>query len=141
MTAGIGHGFELIDTKVTVHGGAANDEDSTELAFSVASTEAVEAAAKKAGFSILEPIMKLEVTTPPDYISAVIGDLNKRRAQITSLETTEEPNVVHADVPLSEVFGYATVVRGLSQGRAAYSMEPKEYAPVPDDMVAGIAWF
>ena len=85
--------------------------------------------------------MRLEVTTPPEYLSAIIGDLNKRRAQVASIETTEDPNVIHADVPLGEVFGYASVVRSLSQGRGAYSMEPKEYAPVPDEMVAKIAWF
>jgi len=141
MTAGIGHGFELIDTKVTLLSGAFRDEDSTDLAFSVCATQAVEAAAEAAGVSILEPIMRLEVTTPPEYLSAIIGDLNKRRAQVASIETTEDPNVIHADVPLGEVFGYASVVRSLSQGRGAYSMEPKEYAPVPEEMVAKIAWF
>ncbi len=141
MTAGIGHGFELIDTKVTLLSGAFRDEDSTDLAFSVCATQAVEAAAEAAGVSILEPIMRLEVTTPPEYLSAIIGDLNKRRAQVASIETTEDPNVIHADVPLGEVFGYASVVPTLSQGRGAYSMEPKEYAPVPEEMVAKIAWF
>jgi len=141
MSAGVGHGFELIDTRVTVLGAASRDEDSTELAFSVCASHAVEEAAEKAGVSILEPIMRLEVTTPPEHLSAVIGDLNKRRAQVISIETGENPNVIHATVPLGEVFGYATVVRGLSQGRAAYSMEPQSHEPVPGSMVDKIAWF
>ncbi|MAG57704.1 MAG: elongation factor G [Planctomycetes bacterium] len=138
---GLEHGFPLIDVKVTILDGKASDEDSSELAFSVCAMQAFEEAAKQAGVDILEPIMKLEVTTPPEHLSAIIGDLNSRRSSIESLETTEEPNVIFAAVPLGEIFGYAGTVRSLSQGRAAYSMEPKEYAPVPADMVDKIVWF
>jgi elongation factor G len=134
--SGLDHGFEIIDAHVRVVGAEVREEHMSEMAFSVCASQAFDTAAKKAGVSILEPIMRLEVTTPPDYLSPIIGDLNSRRARLTHIETQELPNVVHADVPLSKVFGYSTSVRSLSQGRAAYSMEPKHYEAVPHDALA-----
>jgi elongation factor G len=138
---GLEQGLELIDAKVILLDGSFHEVDSNEMAFSICASNAFDEAARKAGLDVLEPIMRLEVTTPPEHLSPIIGDLNARRAQITDLETGADPNLVHALVPLAEIFGYANVVRGLSQGRAAYTMEPKEYAPVPDEMVSKILWF
>ncbi|HMS17053.1 MAG TPA: elongation factor G, partial [Planctomycetota bacterium] len=134
--SGLDRGFEIIDVRVRVLDAEFRDESVSEMAFSVCASQAFDAAAAKAGVAVLEPIMRLEATTPPEYLSAVIGDLNSRRARLTEIETQESPNVVHADVPLSEVFGYSTSIRSLSQGRAAYSMEPKCYEPVPGDVLA-----
>ena len=133
-------GFETTDVQVTIRDGKTHEVDSSEQAFSICGYQAFQEAMAMAGVVILEPIMNLEVVTPTAYLSGIIGDLNSRRAQILSLETTEEPNLVHVAVPLSEVFGYATVVRSLSQGRAAYSMEPREYAPVPPDVQARLVF-
>jgi elongation factor G len=119
---------------ITLHDGRYHDVDSSEQAFNVCAFQAVQLAVEQAAPVILEPIMALEAVTPTEYLSAIIGDLNSRRARIVNLETTEEPNVIHADVPIARLFGYSTVVRSLSQGRAAYSMEPKVYAPVPPDV-------
>lgn len=135
---GVEYGFEVIDLRVRVVDAEARDETSSEMAFSVCAAQAFEAAAHKAGLCVLEPVMRLEVTTPPEHLSAIIGDLNSRRARLTELSTQESPNVIHADVPLSEVFGYATTVRSLSQGRASYSMEPKVYEPVPKEALPRI---
>ena len=140
--SGLDHGFEVTDVRVRVVDVEVKDDvPPTEMAFSVCASQAFDACAAKAGVVVLEPIMKLEVATPPDHLSAIIGDLNSRRAQVTELETVQMPNVVHADVPLAEVFGYSTTVRSLSQGRAAYSMEPKQYEPVPDEILGRILLF
>ncbi len=137
--SGVDLGYEIIDVTARLHGGKTHDVDSSDVSFGICASQAFDLAAKEGGVHILEPVMALEVTSPPEYLSAVIGDLNARRAQIQSLETSVDPCVIQADVPLSEVFGYATVVRSLSQGRAAYSMEPKFYAPVSAAVAARIA--
>ena len=100
---------------------------------------AFQEAAKKAGLVLLEPIMNLEVTVPAQFLSPIIGDLNSRRASISEIETSREPNTVRATVPLAEFFGYSTVARSLSQGRANYSLEPREYRPVPPGLVEKLA--
>jgi elongation factor G len=132
---GCGNGFPVIDVKVRLVDGKHHEVDSSDMAFQIAGSMAFQEAAKKAGLIILEPIMNLEVTVPSQFLSPIIGDLNSRRAQITEIETSVEPNTVKASAPLAEFFGYSTVCRSLSQGRAAYSLEPKEYRQVPANMI------
>lgn len=139
--SGMNAGFEIIDVKATLHGGSHDENDSNETVFESCASDAFDAVATEAGVSILEPIMKLEITTPPEHLSAIIGDLNLRRGQINELNTTDDPNVVLADVALAETFGYATAIRSLSQGRAAYSMEPKLYAPVTPEQAEKLRMF
>jgi elongation factor G len=134
--SGLSYGYEVIDVRATLLGGAFHDVDSNEVAFNICASMAFADAAKEAGVEVIEPIMRLEVTTPPEYMSAVIGDLNARRAQIQNLDTSTNPCIIETDVPLAEVFGYATAVRSMSQGRAAYSMEPRMYAPVSAQIMA-----
>ncbi len=136
VRSGLDYGYEIIDLRVTLLDGKFHEVDSTEVAFHVCASMAFQDAAKAAGVEVIEPIMRLEVTTPPEYLSPIIGDLNARRAQIQHLETSTNPCVVVAEVPLAAVFGYATAVRSASQGRAAYSMEPKHYAPVSAQIMA-----
>ncbi len=135
---GCGQGYPVIDVKVRLIDGKYHEVDSSDMAFQICGSMAFQDAVKKAGLIMLEPIMNLEVTVPSQFLSPIIGDLNSRRASINELETSVEPNLVRADVPLSEFFGYSTVARSLSQGRAAYSLEPKEYRAVPPGMVEKI---
>jgi elongation factor G len=95
-------------------------------------------AAKKASPILLEPIMKVEVTTPDEYQGDLLGDLNRRRGKISHIEAKDASTILTAEVPLAEMFGYATAIRSLSKGRAAYSMEPFRFEPVPNSIVAGI---
>src|SRR4029434_6308290 len=99
---------------------------------------ALKDAAKRATPILLEPIMKVEVTTPDEYQGDLLGDLNRRRGKIMSIEAKDNSTALNAEVPLSEMFGYATAIRSLSEGRAAYSMEPFRFEPVPASIVAGI---
>jgi elongation factor G len=95
-------------------------------------------AAKKAGSLLLEPVMKVEVTTPDEYQGDLLGDLNRRRGKIHNIEVKNNSTILHADVPLAEMFGYATAIRSLSKGRAAYSMEPRCFDQVPAQIVETI---
>jgi elongation factor G len=104
------------------------------MAFQIAGSMAFQDAAKAAGLQMLEPIMSVVVYVPAEFLSPIIGDLNKRRATIGELNTSKEPNEVHASTPLAELFGYTTVLRSLSQGRASCEMEPFEYQPVPGNI-------
>jgi elongation factor G len=125
-------GFPVLDFKATLFDGSYHDVDSSEMAFKIAASMAFKDANKKAGPILLEPIMKVEVTTPKDYLGAINGDLNRRRGQIQSQE--EAPGgavVITADVPLSEMFGYATDMRSATQGRATYTMEFSRYEKAP----------
>src|SRR5512138_1704713 len=99
---------------------------------------ALKEAVRKAGPIILEPIMKVEVTTPDEYQGDLLGDLNRRRGKITHIEAKDSSTILTAEVPLAEMFGYATAIRSLSKGRAAYSMEPSRFESVPSSIVAGI---
>ena len=99
---------------------------------------ALKDAAKKANPILLEPIMKVEVTTPDEYQGDLLGDVNRRRGRIVHIEAKDSSTILSAEVPLSEMFGYATAIRSLSKGRAAYSMEPFRFEPVPASIVAGI---
>jgi elongation factor G len=112
--------------------------DSSELAFKMAGIFALKDAAKKAHPILLEPIMKVEVTTPEEYQGDLLGDINRRRGKIVNIEAKDSSTILNAEVPLAEMFGYATAIRSLSKGRAAYSMEPFSFEPVPASIVATI---
>jgi elongation factor G len=133
MDAGVLAGYPIIDVRVTVYNGQYHEVDSSEIAFKIAAVEAFRAAAEAAGLVIKEPIMAVEVVTPREYLGDVIADLNTRRAQITGMTSTPgETETIRADVPLAEMFGYATALRTVSQGRATYTMEPSRYEEVPE---------
>lgn len=128
---GIKAGYPIVNTKVTVSDGSFHDVDSSEYAFGSAGSIAFKNAAVKAGVCMLEPIMNLEIMTPEEYFGNIVNDINTRRAQINDVEDHHGFKAVHVSVPLAEMFGYATAIRSLSQGRAQYSMQPSNFAEVP----------
>jgi elongation factor G len=125
-------GFPMLSVKATLIDGAYHDVDSSALAFEIASRACFREAAKKAGAQLLEPIMKVEVVTPEDYVGDVIGDLNSRRGQIQGQEMRGIATVINANVPLANMFKYVDTLRSMSQGRAQYTMQFDHYAPVPN---------
>jgi elongation factor G len=129
--SGVFAGYEVIDLNVEIVDGSYHEVDSSELAFKMAGIFALKDAVKKGNPVILEPIMKVELTTPDEYQGDLLGDLNRRRGKITGIEVKGNLVVVNAEVPLAEMFGYATAIRSLSKGRASYSMEPLRFDPVP----------
>ncbi len=132
LSSGILAGYPLVDTKVAITFGSYHEVDSSELAFKICGAMAVKDAAKKAAPTILEPIMKVDATTPDAALGDVMGDLNRRRGRIMGQESLKGgTQVIHAQVPLSEMFGYSTQLRSLSSGRATYTMEPSHFEPVP----------
>lgn len=131
-------GYPLIDVQVTCYDGSYHDVDSSEIAFKIAASQAIQSATKKAGINLLEPIMKVEVTTPSEYMGEVIGDLSSKRAQIMGSEEKNKATIILAMVPLAELSGYATQLRSITQGRAHYYMEPSHYDPVPKNIVEGL---
>ncbi len=135
---GILAGYPVTDIKVTVYDGSFHDVDSSEIAFKIAASLGLSEAAKKADMILLEPIMKVEVTTPEEFLGEMIGDLSSKRAQILSSETRGNARVVIALVPLAEMHGYATAIRSMSQGRATYYMEADHYEPVPNNITQKI---
>ena len=139
MTNGIIAGYPVIDVHVDVLGGSFHEVDSNENAFMMAAIFAIKDAFKKANAILLEPIMAVEVSTPDDYQGDVMGDLNRRRGQIQNMETKGKLAVIHANVPLKEMFGYSNAVRSLSSGRASYSMTPSHFEQVPGNIVSEIA--
>ncbi|MBA1245107.1 elongation factor G [Pseudomonas japonica] len=138
MKNGVVAGYPLIGLKATVFDGSYHDVDSNEMAFKVAASMATKQLAQKGGGEVLEPIMKVEVVTPEDYMGDVMGDLNRRRGLIQGMDDTVSGKVIRAEVPLGEMFGYATDVRSMSQGRASYSMEFSKYAPAPSNIVEAL---
>ncbi len=128
---GILGGYPVVDLQVRLVDGSYHEVDSSDIAFQIAGSYAFKDAVKKASPILLEPIMKVDVLTPEDYMGDIIGDLNSRRGRINDIETRTKSKVVHADVPLSEMFGYATAIRSLTKGRASYSMEPSHFEKVP----------
>ncbi len=138
MQNGVIAGYPVIDAKVTLFDGSFHDVDSSEMAFKIAGSMAFKDGARKAGAVLLEPIMKVEVVTPEDYMGDVIGDLNRRRGVILGMDDNPSGKVVSAEVPLAEMFGYATDVRSMSQGRASYSMEFLKYEEVPSNVAKEI---
>lgn len=138
MKNGVVAGYPLIGLKATVFDGSYHDVDSNEMAFKVAASMATKQLAQKGGGKVLEPIMKVEVVTPEDYMGDVMGDLNRRRGLIQGMEDSVSGKVIRAEVPLGEMFGYATDVRSMSQGRASYSMEFSKYAEAPSNIVEAL---
>jgi elongation factor G len=135
---GVIAGYPVVDVKVTLFDGSYHDVDSNEMAFKIAGSIGFKEGFRRAKPVLLEPIMKVEVVTPEDYSGDVIGDLNRRRGQITGMDETPAGKAITADVPLSEMFGYATTVRSMSQGRATFTMEFSKYVEVPPNIASGI---
>jgi elongation factor G len=131
---GVLAGFPMIDIKATVTEGSYHEVDSSEIAFTAAASIAFREAARKAGPVLLEPIMRFEISTPDIYLSAVLNDLNSRRAEIEHMEVDGMTRIVTGTVPISEMFGYSTTLRSLTQGRAVFSLEASRYGRVPSEM-------
>ena len=131
IKGGVLAGYPVVDVKVAIVDGTFHEVDSSELAFKMAGIFALKEAAKKASAILLEPIMKVEVTTPDEYQGDLLGDLNRRRGKITHIEAKDSSTILTAEVPLAEMFGYSTQLRSLTQGRATYSMHFSHYAQVP----------
>ena len=138
MQTGVLAGYPVVDVKVTLFDGSYHEVDSSEMAFKMAGSMAFKDACKKANPAFMEPIMKVTVVIPDEYMGDVIGDLNSRRGMIMGTETENGTTEVHAQVPLSEMFGYATAMRSKTQGRGQYSMEPDEYKEVPKSIAEQI---
>jgi elongation factor G len=138
VDTGVIAGYPVVDVKVTLFDGSYHDVDSNEMAFKIAGSIGFKDGFRKARPVLLEPIMKVEVVTPEDYSGDVIGDLNRRRGQITGMDEQAAGKVITAEVPLSEMFGYATTVRSMSQGRATFTMEFEKYVEVPSHIADGI---
>jgi elongation factor G len=135
IKGGVYAGYQVIDIKVQVVDGTFHEVDSNELAFKMAGIFALKDAFKKAGPILLEPIMKVEVTTPSEYQGDIVGDISRRRGNIQTIDSKLGQVVVQANVPLAEMFGYATAIRSLSKGRASYSMEPLTFEQVPTSIL------
>ena len=131
-------GYPVVDLGVRLHFGSYHDVDSSELAFKLAASLAFKEAFKKAKPVLLEPIMKVEVETPEDYMGDVIGDLNRRRGLVEGMDDIGMGKTIRAQVPLSEMFGYATDLRSQTQGRASYSMEPLKYSEAPTNVANAV---
>ena len=131
MGSGVIAGYPVIDVKVTLYDGSYHDVDSSEHAFKAAAMQGFRGGCLKADPTLLEPIMRVEVVTPEEYMGSVTGDLNSRRGMISEMDEIPNGKVVRAEVPLSEMFGYATSLRSVTQGRATYSMEFSQYLPAP----------
>jgi elongation factor G len=138
VQTGVIAGYPVVDVKVTLFDGSYHDVDSNEMAFKIAGSMGFKEGFRKARPVLLEPIMKVEVVTPEEYSGDVIGDLNRRRGQITGMDETPAGKVITGEVPLSEMFGYATTVRSMSQGRATFTMEFAKYVEVPSHIADGI---
>ncbi|UBV43089.1 elongation factor G [Deinococcus taeanensis] len=134
MQSGPMLGFPVVDMKVTIYDGSYHEVDSSEMAFKIAGSMALKEAVQKGAPALLEPIMRVEVTVPEDYMGDIIGDLNSRRGQIQGMEARGNAQIVKAFVPLSEMFGYATDMRSMTQGRASYSMFFDHYSQVPNNI-------
>ena len=138
IAGGVLAGFPLVDLQVRVVDGSFHEVDSNELAFKLAAIFAMKDGFKQGKPILLEPIMKVENITPDDYQGDICGDLSRRRGSIGSIETRGHLAIIHAEVPLAELFGYATAIRSLSKGRSSYSMEPSHFQQVPANLVAAI---
>lgn len=131
LQSGVLGGFPVLDVKVTLYDGSYHDVDSNEMAFKIAGSMGVREAIRKAGPTLLEPMMKVEVTVPEEYMGDVIGDINSRRGKIEGMELLSGAQIIRSFVPLGEMFGYATDLRSNTQGRGLYSMQFDHYEPVP----------
>jgi len=138
MKTGVVAGYPMVDIKVTVFDGSYHDVDSNEMAFKIAGSMGFKEGASKANPVLLEPIMAVEVETPEDYMGDVMGDLNRRRGMILGMDDNYGAKIIRAEVPLSEMFGYSTTLRSMSQGRATYTMEFKKYQEAPANVTAAL---
>ena len=138
MEAGVIAGYPLVNVKISLYDGSFHDVDSSEVAFKVAGSMALKEGAQKADPVILEPIMSIEVVTPEEYMGDIVGDLSRRRGVIHGMEDGPSGKIVSGDVPLAEMFGYATDIRSASQGRATFTMEPLKYSEVPANVAEAI---
>lgn len=138
MQNGVIAGYPVVDVKVTLFDGSYHDVDSNEMAFKIAGSMGFKDGAKKAKPVILEPVMKVEAVTPEDFMGDVMGDLNRRRGILQGIDDSPSGKLIHAEVPLSEMFGYATDLRSMSQGRATYTMEFAKYCEVPNNIAEQI---
>jgi elongation factor G len=138
VAGGVLAGYRLVDLKIVLAGGSYHEVDSSELAFKMAAIFALKDAVRKANPILLEPIMRVECATPEEYQGDLLGDLTRRRGKIVNLDAKHQAVTLKAQVPLAEMFGYATAIRSLSKGRADYTMEPLCFAPVPAEITAGI---
>ena len=138
MRNGVLGGFPMVDIKVTLFDGSYHDVDSNEMAFKLAGMQAMREGAQKAGPILLEPVMKVEVVTPEEYMGDVMGDLNRRRGLVEGMDDAPAGKIIRARVPLSEMFGYATDLRSATQGRATYSMEFDSYEEAPKNVVEAV---
>ena len=130
MQSGVLAGYQVVDVKVTLIDGSYHEVDSSEMAFKICGSMAF----KEAGPTLLEPIMKVVVTAPDEYMGDVMGDINARRGQIVGSDIRNGAAVIEANVPLASMFGYATDLRSKTQGRATYSMEPSHYVELPKNL-------
>ena len=134
MENGVIAGYPVVDVKVTLYDGSYHDVDSSEMAFKIAGSMGFKDGAARAKPVLLEPIMKVEVVTPEEYMGDVMGDLNRRRGLPQGMDESPSGKVIRAEVPLAEMFGYATDLRSMSQGRAVYTMEFQKYNEVPSNV-------
>jgi elongation factor G len=135
---GVLAGYPMVDVKATLTFGSYHDVDSSEMAFKIAGSMAVKEAARRANAVLLEPVMEVEVVTPADFLGDVIGDLSSRRGKIGGMTQRGDAQVVAADVPLAEMFGYSTTLRSMTQGRAVYTMQFDHYEEVPKNIAEQI---
>ena len=138
MAQGVIAGYPVVDCKVTLYDGSFHDVDSSEMAFKVAGSQAFKEGVRKANPALLEPIMKVEVVTPEEYMGDVNGDLSRRRGMLEGMDESPSGKVIKAKVPLSEMFGYATSLRSATQGRATYTMELSNYTELPSSIAQGL---
>jgi elongation factor G len=140
LSGGVLAGYEVIDVKVTIFDGSYHDVDSNEMAFKIAGSMAVKEGVPKAGGQLLEPIMKVEIEVPDDFLGDVIGDLSSRRGRVEGMEAIEGTGIqkVRAMVPLSDMFGYATDIRSKTQGRGTFTMEFACYEPLPNNLAEAL---
>ncbi len=138
MDNGVIAGYPMVDVKVTLFDGSFHEVDSSEGAFKIAGSMAFKDGARKANPVLLEPMMKVEVVTPEEYMGDVMGDLNRRRGTVQGMEDSATGKIIRAQVPLSEMFGYATDLRSATQGRATYVMEFSEYSEAPNSVAEDV---
>ncbi len=138
MESGVLAGYPMVGVKAILLDGSYHEVDSSEMAFKIAASLAFREAVKKANPVLLEPVMEIEITTPEEYVGGIIADLNARRAKVEGMESRGNTRLIKAHAPLSELFGYATVLRSLSQGRATYMMRFSHYQEVPEKVKARI---
>jgi len=134
MENGVLAGYPMVDVKVSLYDGSFHDVDSSEMAFKIAGSMCFKEGAKKAGAVLLEPVMKVEVVTPEEYMGDVVGDISRRRGMVQGMEDSASGKVIRCEVPLADMFGYATDLRSATQGRATYSMQFEKYAEAPNNI-------